>query len=49
MAAALVSGQLSRWFEAPQIILGYGALALVAAVLTLLRAREPQSAVVTAA
>jgi MFS family permease len=40
---ALIAGQLSRTFSLPQIALGYGALALVATVFTLIAARNPQT------
>lgn len=38
---ALVAGQLSRAFSLPQIAVGYGALALVATIITLAAARDP--------
>ncbi|WP_208862803.1 MFS transporter [Micromonospora chersina] len=38
---SLISGELSKTFALPQIVLGYGALALVAALLTVLAARNP--------
>ncbi|MFI7034007.1 MFS transporter [Microbispora rosea] len=38
---ALVSGRLSTTFSLPQIALGYGALALVATVFTVIAARNP--------
>ncbi|GAA4260815.1 MFS transporter [Dactylosporangium darangshiense] len=38
---ALASGQLSNTFSLPQIALGYGALALVATVFTVIAARSP--------
>lgn len=38
---SLVSGQLSNTFSLPQIALGYGALAIVATLFTVLRARNP--------
>lgn len=40
---ALIAGQLSNTFSLPQIALGYGALALVGAVYTVIRARNPRS------
>lgn len=42
MAASLVSGQLTRWYGVEQIVIGYGALAVAAAVVTALCAREPR-------
>jgi MFS family permease len=38
---ALIAGQLSDVFALPQIVLGYGALALIATMWTLLGARNP--------
>jgi MFS family permease len=38
---ALIAGQLSNTFSLPQIALGYGALALVATLFTVLAARNP--------
>jgi MFS family permease len=38
---SLISGELSNTFALSQIVLGYGALALVAALLTVLAARNP--------
>ncbi|WP_326835228.1 MFS transporter [Amycolatopsis rhabdoformis] len=40
---ALVAGQLSASFSLPQIALGYGGLALIATVFTVLAAREPHT------
>jgi MFS family permease len=40
---ALISGQLSDRFSLPQIALAYGALALVATVVTVLGARNPRA------
>jgi MFS family permease len=40
---ALIAGQLSNTFSLPQIALGYGGLALVATVFTILGARNPQA------
>jgi MFS family permease len=40
---ALIAGQLSNTFSLPQIALGYGALALVATLFTVLAARNPQT------
>jgi MFS family permease len=40
---ALVSGELSNTFSLPQITLAYGALALIAALFTVLAARNPQT------
>jgi MFS family permease len=40
---SLISGELSNTFSLPQIALGYGVLALVATVLTVLAARNPHS------
>ncbi|MFC0676079.1 MFS transporter [Brachybacterium hainanense] len=44
MLPSLVSGQLSRGLELPVIALGYGVLAALAALVTLLLAREPSPA-----
>jgi MFS family permease len=41
---SLVSGQLSNSFSLPQIALGYGGLALVATLFTLIAARNPHTA-----
>src|SRR5262249_32888125 len=38
---SLISGQLSNTFSLPQIVLGYGGLAIVATLLTVLGARNP--------
>ncbi|MCY1247129.1 hypothetical protein D9M72_604270 [compost metagenome] len=38
---SFVSGRLSNTFSLPQIAFGYGALAIVATVFTVLRARNP--------
>jgi hypothetical protein len=38
---ALIAGQLSNTFSLPQIALGYGALALIATLFTLIAARNP--------
>lgn len=38
---ALIAGQLSNTFSLPQIVLGYGGLALVATLFTVLAARNP--------
>jgi hypothetical protein len=40
---ALIAGQLSGTFSLPQIALGYGGLALVAALFTVLAARNPHT------
>jgi hypothetical protein len=40
---ALISGQLSGTFSLPQIALGYGALALVSTLFTVLAARNPSA------
>jgi MFS family permease len=40
---ALIAGQLSNTFSLPQIALGYGALALVATLFTVLAARNPHT------
>ena len=40
---SLISGRLSGTFSLPQIALGYGGLALVATVFTILRARDPSA------
>ncbi|WP_202867940.1 MFS transporter [Kribbella pittospori] len=40
---SLISGLLSNGFSLPQITLGYGALALVATVFTVITARNPQT------
>jgi hypothetical protein len=40
---SLISGQLSNTFSLPQIAFGYGALALVATVFTVLGARNPHT------
>jgi MFS family permease len=40
---SLISGQLSNTFSLPQITLGYGALALVATLFTVIAARNPQT------
>lgn len=40
---SLISGQLSNTFSLVQITLGYGALAVVATLFTVLRARNPQT------
>jgi predicted MFS family arabinose efflux permease len=40
---ALISGHLSDRFSLPQIALAYGALALVATVVTVLGARNPRA------
>jgi hypothetical protein len=40
---SLVSGQLSNAFSLPQIVLGYGGLAIVATLLTVLGARNPHA------
>jgi MFS family permease len=40
---SLISGQLSRTFSLPQIALGYGALALLAALFTVVAARDPRT------
>lgn len=37
---ALIAGQLSHTFSLPQIAFGYGALALVATLFTVIAARE---------
>jgi MFS family permease len=42
---SLISGRLSNTFSLPQITLGYGALAIVATLFTLLGARNPQTAI----
>lgn len=42
MAASLISGQLTRWYGVEQIVIGYGVLAVAAAVVTALCAREPR-------
>ncbi|HEY3466567.1 MAG TPA: hypothetical protein VGL47_15645, partial [Amycolatopsis sp.] len=39
---ALVAGQLSATFSLPQIAVGYGVLALVATVFTVVAARDPR-------
>ncbi|MEV6640662.1 MFS transporter [Amycolatopsis sp. NPDC051371] len=41
---ALVAGRLSAMFSLPQIAVGYGGLALVATVFTVLAARDPHAA-----
>jgi hypothetical protein len=38
---SLISGQLSNTFSLPQIALGYGALALIATLFTVIAARNP--------
>jgi MFS family permease len=40
---SLISGQLSNTFSLPQIVLGYGALALIATVFTVIAARNPHT------
>ena len=40
---SLISGQLSNTFSLPQIALGYGGLALVATLFTVLGARNPHT------
>lgn len=40
---SLISGQLSNIFSLPQIALGYGALALIATLFTVLAARHPDT------
>jgi hypothetical protein len=40
---SLISGQLSNAFSLPQIVLGYGGLAIVATLLTVLGARNPHT------
>jgi MFS family permease len=40
---ALIAGQLSNTFSLPQIALGYGALALIATLFTLIAARNPDT------
>ena len=40
---SLISGQLSNTFSLPQIALGYGGLALVATLFTVLAARNPHT------
>jgi MFS family permease len=40
---ALIAGQLSNTFSLPQIALGYGALALVVTLFTLIAARNPHT------
>jgi MFS family permease len=40
---SLISGRLSNSFSLPQIVLGYGGLALAATLLTLVGARNPQA------
>lgn len=40
---ALVAGQLSSTFSLPQIALGYGALAVIATLVTVLAARDPRT------
>jgi MFS family permease len=40
---ALIAGQLSHTFSLPQIALGYGALALVAALFTIIAAHNPHT------
>ena len=40
---ALIAGQLSSTFSLPQIALGYGALALIATLFTLIAARNPHT------
>ncbi|WP_433288806.1 MFS transporter [Micromonospora sp. CA-244673] len=40
---SLISGELSNTFSLPQIVLGYGGLAVVATLLTVLAARNPHS------
>ncbi|MEU6325585.1 MFS transporter, partial [Streptomyces sp. NPDC047009] len=40
---SFISGQLSNTFSLPQIALGYGSLALVAAVISVLAARNPHT------
>jgi MFS family permease len=40
---SLISGQLSNTFSLPQIVLGYGALALIGTVYTLVAARNPHA------
>ncbi|WP_198961526.1 MFS transporter [Pseudonocardia sp. MH-G8] len=40
---ALIAGQLSSTFSLPQIALGYGALALVATLFTVIAARNPRT------
>jgi MFS family permease len=41
---ALVAGKLSNTFSLPQIVLGYGSLALVGTLFTLIAARNPHTA-----
>ncbi|MGW5360588.1 hypothetical protein [Actinopolymorpha pittospori] len=40
---SLISGQLSNIFSLPQIALGYGALAVIATLFTVLAARNPDT------
>src|SRR5262249_5822498 len=40
---SLISGQLSNTFSLPQIALGYGGLAVVATLFTVLAARDPHT------
>ena len=40
---SLISGQLSNAFSRPQIVLGYGGLAMVATLLTVLGTRNPHT------
>jgi hypothetical protein len=40
---SLISGRLSNTFSLPQIVLGYGGLAAVATLLTLVGARNPHA------
>jgi hypothetical protein len=40
---SLISGQLSNTFTLPQIVLGYGGLALIGTVFTLIAARNPHA------
>jgi MFS family permease len=43
MIPALIAGQLSNTFSLPQIALGYGALALIATLFTVIAAHNPRT------